>query len=422
MAFLLTYLSVEKEYNKRTVIARALLIFLLTLLTRLLLLYFTSLTHQGDLSVLINIDEARYIREAGEILSGNTLPWDVPLYPMFLAVFFRIFGMSYLLASTLNIILFSLAVGILYLTIAYFFNEARALITVFTMIIYPTLLIDILYPAAEGLYLFLMSFLFYTFLNYLEYERKIYGALTAVILGTLTLTKETFIFFPIIVAAITFIKYFPNLKRPFKKIIFLITIYILMLLPLLIYNYRTYGKLSFSQKMIRVIGALPEDLATINKGGVIAAEKRSPIFSIKDFLWERKRFFLGTGTFGLMRALRYDTKKLELVADSPKDYFVVLREYGLGWRIFQYSALLFIISIFISSLFAMLVLLVKRRLKEAICFILIMFYFLAVYSSRYNSRYFIALVPFLALLSSYFYSLIYYYLRDKIKGKETGPI
>lgn len=405
----------EKEFARKTKISRVLVIVLLTLLTRLLLLYFISLAHQGDLFVLVHIDEARYIKEAGTILNESTLPWDVPLYPMLLAVFFKIFGMSYLLASILNIILFSLAVGILYLTIAYFFNEVRALITAATMIIYPTLLIDILYPAAEALYLLLISLVFYTFLNYLKYEKKIYGALTAVILGILTLTKETFIFFPTIVAAIVFIKYFPNLKRSFKKIIFLVLIYILMLLPLLIYNYRTYGKFALSQKMIRIIGALPADFTAINKSGITTSEKRSSISSIKDFLWERKRFFLGTGTFGLMRALGYDPTKLELVADKPKDYLRVLKDYGPGWIIFQYSALLFIICVFFSSFFAMLVLLVKRRVKEIIYFMLIISYFLLVYSRRYNSRYFITLVPFLALLSSYFYSLIYYYMRDKIK-------
>ncbi len=393
---------------------------MLTLSTRLLLLYFTSLTHQGDLSVLIHVDEARYIKEAGTILNESTLPWDVPLYPMFLAVFFKIFGMSYFLASILNIILFSLAVCILYLTIAYFFNEVRALITAATMIFFPTLLIDILYPAAEALYLLLISFAFYTFLSYLKNEKRIYGALTAVILGLLTLTKETFIFFPVIVAAIIFAKYLPSLKQSFKKMLFFALIYILILLPLLIYNYRAYGKFALSQKMVRIIESLPADLDAINKEKPLLLKKESPIPCIKNFFWERKRFFLGTGTFGLMRALGYDPTKLELVTDNPKDYFRVLKEYGSGWRIFQYSALFFIICVFFSSFLAMLVLFVKRKLGEAICFMLIISYFLAVYSCRYNSRYFIVLVPFLALLSSYSYSLLYYYMRDKIKKIAFG--
>ncbi|HPL83190.1 MAG TPA: hypothetical protein PLJ15_02860, partial [Candidatus Omnitrophota bacterium] len=59
---------------------------------------------------MINIDETRYIQEAGEILNVTKLLWDVPLYPIFLAAFFKMFGTSYLLASILNIFLFSLAV------------------------------------------------------------------------------------------------------------------------------------------------------------------------------------------------------------------------------------------------------------------------------------------------------------------------
>lgn len=159
----------KKEFNRKIIISKTLLIILITLLSRLILLYLISLADKGGLSVLMRVDEAGYIEEAGILLNkGILLLWDAPLYPMFLAAFFKVFGTSYLLASVLNIGLFSFAVGILYLTIAYFFNEIRALITAAIMILYPTLLLNILLPTSEALYLFLLSCGIYTFLRSLN--------------------------------------------------------------------------------------------------------------------------------------------------------------------------------------------------------------------------------------------------------------
>jgi 4-amino-4-deoxy-L-arabinose transferase-like glycosyltransferase len=407
----------EKRYNKKNLILQALLIFILALLPRLLLLYFTSLAHQGNLSVLVNIDEARYIQEAGEVLNASKLLWDVPLYPIFLAAFFKMFGASYLLASILNIFLFSLAVVIFYLTIVRFFNRLEALITAAIMILFPTLLIDILYPAAEALYLLLLSLAFYTFLSYLKYEKLVYIALTALILSLLTLTKETFFFFPLIIAAMIFIKNFPGFRRAFKAALFLIAVYILILSPLLIYNYHAYGKIGLSQKMVGVIKTLPENLDAIKRKKITATPNYNPVITVKNFLWERKRFFLGTGTFGLMRAIGYNTTKLETVADSPQEYLKTLKEYGPGWVIFQYLALFFTAFVLLSSFLAMLLFLIKRNWKELSYFMLVIFYFITAYSYRYNSRYSIVLVPFLSLLSAYLYSRIYLKFKARLSLK-----
>jgi 4-amino-4-deoxy-L-arabinose transferase-like glycosyltransferase len=406
---------VKKEFNKKIKFSRTILVILLALSIRLLLLYFTSLAHQGDFSVLVRVDEARYIEGAKNILDKSMPQWDVPLYPMLLALFFKIFGVSYILASILNIVLFSLACGVFYLTTAYFFNEVRALTASASIIFFPTLLIDILYPASEALYLLLLSLTLWALLSYLEYDKRRYGIITATLLGLLTLTKETFLFFPIIIAAIIFIKHLPALKKSFKKIFFLIFIYILIISPLLIYNFRTTGKLALSPKTTLIIKNFPLDSNSMKRAGRLILLKENPIAYAQGFFWERKRFFFGTGTFGLMRAFNYDSTKLELAADNPRDYFRILKEYGWGWRTFQYTALLFITCLFLASFFAMLMLLIKRRVKEAVSFMIIIFYILAIYSWRYNSRYFIILVPFLAILSSYSYSLLYYYLRNKIR-------
>jgi 4-amino-4-deoxy-L-arabinose transferase-like glycosyltransferase len=113
----------------------------------------------------------------------------------------------------------------------------------------------------------------------------IYGTLTTVIIGLLTLAKETFILFPAIVTAIIFIKYLPRFKRSLKRVLFFALIYILTLLPLLIYNYRTYGKFALSQKMVRIIETLPRDLDSINRGKRAFIERNGTIAYIQNIFW-----------------------------------------------------------------------------------------------------------------------------------------
>ncbi len=321
------------------------------------------------------------------------------------------------LSEHLKYLSFPLAVVVFYLTTACFFNRLGALITAAIMILFPTLLIDILYPAAEALYLLLISLAFYTFLSYLKYEKLAYIALTALILSLLTLTKETFFFFPMIIAAMIFIKNFPSFRRAFKTAPLLIALYLLILSPLFIYNYHAYGKIGLSQKMVGVIKTLPENLDATKKKEITATPDYNPVITVKNFLWERKRFFLGTGTFGLMRAIGYNTTKLETVADSPKEYLKTLKEYGSGWVIFQYLALSFTAFVLLSSFLAMLLLLIKRNWKELSYFMLVIFYFITAYSYRYNSRYSIVLVPFLSLLSAYLYSRIYLKFKARLSLK-----
>ena len=118
-----------------------------------------------------------------------------------------------------------------------------------------------------------------------------------------------------------------------------------------------------------------------------------------------------------MRAIGFNTTKLETVADSPQEYLKTLKEYGPGWVIFQYLALFFTAFVLLSSFLAMLLLLIKGNWKELSYCILVIFYFITAYSYRYNSRYFIVLVPFLSLLSAYLYSRIYLKFKARLSLK-----
>ena len=405
-------------------IRKTVLVILLTLLTRLFILNCISLNYQGDFSILSppHSDGARYIYEVEHItntpLSKLNILWDVPLYPLFLAFFFKLFGTSYFLASLLNIILFSMAVGIFYYTMLYSFGQRRALLATIIIIFYPTLLIDVLYLAAESLYLFLGAIAFLLLTIYIKSDKKIYIIPLAIILGLLTLTKEIFFYLPAVIAIIIFIHKFPDFKNALKTTALLAAIYGLVLLPLLSHNYRlSNGGLILSSKAQKVHARIIKQIGPQNKQekSPNAPINKNSNFYIVNYFFQRGRFFLGTGTFGLMRAFGQDCLSLEPTADNPRAYFTVLRQYGLGWNLFQYSALIFIIYVFCSSAFSLFILLAKRKLRELAYFAIVFLYFLvALHYFAYNtSRYFIPFVPFLAFLSSYSTLDIYYFIRRR---------
>ncbi len=406
-----------KEYVNRIKIVQLVLVLLTSLLSRLFLLYLTWSAHQGDLSVLIRTDETRYIKEAANILqNGFTLIWDAPLYPLCLAGLFKLTGVNYLFASILNIIFFSLAIGVFYITIARFLKRTEAFIATLILILFPTLFMNILRPTAEALYLLLFAIMTYAFLIYLIENKVLYGVIASAMLGMLTLTKETFLFLPIIAIAITFIRYLPKVLIPIRKSLLITIIYILALFPVLFYNYQTKGDFVLSRKMSGIINNFPCEFSSTSAENHAFLKKSGAAASLKKFFWERKRFFLGTGTFSMMHGLGYETKKLRAVANDSR-YFAVLKEYGRGWLVFQYIALFFVILVLTSAGLSLLVLIIRRRWRESGCIILTASYFMAAYYCRYNSRYFIILLPLTAYLSSYFWCLVYRYVRQELKNK-----
>lgn len=403
-----------------------LLVILFVFLSRMFLLSQVSLAHQGDISVLVRADEARYIEEAQKIFTFSAWKeglWDVPLYPLLLALLFKIFFPSLFLAVILNAILFSLGLGILYVLTRLILGEIAAYCAVITMAFYPSLWMISLYPAAEPLVLFLLIFTGYVLVRYYQSAERKYIISAAVLSGLLTLTKETFIFLPFIFTMILLFKHTSKIKTALRDSLLLCLVYILVLSPLLILNYRLNNNILLSYKVQRGIYIMkhldlhaPERvISAVNRKEIIYGdqtflycmkEKDLSTF-FKNYFSKRKRFFFGTGTFGLMKALGKDTAILERLINKPGEFLRVLTRNGTGWVVFQCAALLMVVYVYCTSLYALAALLAKRRFKETVSLFLFVAYFLIAYIGLNNSRYLVPLVPILAVLSSYSSSKVY---------------
>ncbi len=403
-----------------------LLLILLVFLSRMFLLSQISLAHQGNISVLVRIDEIRYFVEAQKIFTFSGWQgglWDVPLYPVLLGVLFKIFFPSYFLAVILNIILFSLGVGMLYALTSLVLNKVAAYCAAITMAFYPSLWMISLYPAAEPLVLFLLISTGYTLVKYYQSAERKYLISTAVLSGLLTLTKETFIFLPFIFILIILLKYGSKTKTALKDSLLLSLIYLLVLLPLLILNYGLNNKISLSYKVQRgiyimkhfdlhaperIVSAVNRDEVMYGRQTFLYCMKEKDIGTfLKNYFPKRMRFFFGTGTFGLMQALGQDITRLKSLLDRPGEFLRVLAQKGVGWVIFQCAALLMVGYVYFASLYALVVLLVKKKFKETAWLLLFVAYFLVAYVGLNNSRYLVPIVPLLAVLSSYLSSKIY---------------
>lgn len=410
-----------------------LLILLISAIPRIVFIYSVLMVDDGNVFTLVKDDEFRYCQTAawmaGKLsdLKFKSMPrikferfgmlWDVPLYPMFLSIFFRIFQPNYLLAIFLSIILFGLASCLLYLIGVLLLGNRAGLYATIIFSFFPTLFVYSLHPKTEPLFLVFFLSAFYSFILFLRSDRNRYLILTAFFLGLSTLTKEVMVFFIILIAIFIVLKYTIHWKQAIKTVSLLMIIYMAVLSPLIMYNYRKSGHFAISGKVLAYTNFLKEKIGILKTEKYIVAsnkketssEKIGNLFlNILDYFYKRRHFFGSTGTTVLLETLGYDVSELSAISESksPKLFLATLKKFGWGWIIFQYCTLFFVGYVYISSFFALLFLIMRRKLKEVISFLLILLYFLAAYFYHDNVRYFIPVIPFLSILSAYFSSII----------------
>ncbi len=402
-----------------------LLIFLIAFLPRAAFAGFILKSNEGDASMFMQDDSSRYykialnlLREDFDFKQNSRLArfgilWDVPLYPVFLLTFFKVSGPSYLLAVFLNIILFSLSVCVLYILGVFLFGNKTALCAAVVYSFYPSLVMYSLYPMTEPLLLLLFLSAFCGFTVFLKSRKIRYLVLAAVFFGLSTLTKETVAFIPLIPAFFVLLKYGIGRKQAVIPVFLLLAVYTAVLSPVLIFNYRNSGFFTLSAKTVAEARYLRYRLSNFKKqqDAVIFDDKIGS--AIYGFFYKRRQLFAGTGTIGMLRALKYDVSGLESATEQPGLFFRELKKLGRGWAIYQFFAWIFTGVVYAASFWALILLVRRKRIKEVICFFAILFYFLAAYFFQYSTRYFIPVVPFLSLLCAYFLANIKNYILTK---------
>jgi 4-amino-4-deoxy-L-arabinose transferase-like glycosyltransferase len=180
--------------------------------------------------------------------SGLLVP---PLYPMFLAGVFALFGPSLLAARFVQALLAVASYGLIYVIAKGLFNREVGLVALFLSSFYPALIPWHGFILTETLYTFTVV-LFFFFLYRLSQELTWYDPLLCGLsLGLTLLTREILLFFPILLAPALFA------KVPWHKAIGQAALVLvgasLVLTPWLWRNYQMTGQIVYTSRFSYVL-------------------------------------------------------------------------------------------------------------------------------------------------------------------------
>ena len=396
------------------------LLFLISIIPRIFVVSIIASSNDRGLSSLMAEDAMRYYETALHLINapvnfknnlGFNILYDAPLYPLFLSIFFKIFGASYQLAIFLNIFLFSISVCLIYIIGKLLFPEKYAFCAAIIFSFYPSLLMYSIYPMSEPLFLVLFLSAFINLILFLKTQKISYLIFTAFLLVLATLTKEVALFIPVIIAIFIIMKNIKKWRTTVKAASLLIAIYIATLSPFLIYNHRSCGYYTLSGKILDYKSALDKKIrvftaqkriTAINKRDVLPQNITNLFSNSRLYFQQYGNFFAGAGIIGMLRALGYNVSEVEAATKSPRLFINALKKFGWGWAALQYYAWIFMVCVYICSFSALFFLIAKGKITEAAFFLIIFCYFLFVYFYSYSTRYSIPLIPFLSILCSYF--------------------
>ncbi len=181
----------------------------------------------------IGSDQTYYDSAALNFLKGQ-LTFQVqgePLYPLFLAGIYGIFGHNYDTMRVVQIILFALTVVLIYLLAGGIFGKKIAFWSAFAMALFYGLANQAGNITTETFFTFLV--VLFAYVVYTAYRRnKIFWyALSGFVLGLATLTKGLIQFLPLMVILNIFAVYFK--KMPIKKILIRAAVFLILFLAVL---------------------------------------------------------------------------------------------------------------------------------------------------------------------------------------------
>jgi 4-amino-4-deoxy-L-arabinose transferase-like glycosyltransferase len=327
------------------------------------------------------------------------------------------------LAVFVNIFLFCLSACLFYKIGTDIFGEEAGFPAAVIFSLYPSLVPNLTLPQPESLFLFLFLSGIYFFVSFLKNGNLRNLIFATAFVALATLTKEAAIFLPLVMAVLILARFIKNLKQATKPLCFLIIVYLAAVSPWFVRNYYALGRFTLSSKTSGYARFIKKQIVAPTEQNKAPALKQpidknrtSNYFSpILDYFKKRKHFFGGTGTLSIMRASGYNVTEIEpaMKNPSPVEFLIALKKAGRRWFVFNALTLIFIGFVYCTSFVALLLLFIRKQYMELFSFISIIVYFLVVYYFHYNSRYFIPIVPFLALLSGYLISNIRGLIRKR---------
>lgn len=165
---------------------------------------------------------------------GGVTMFREPLYPVFLFVNYKIFGMYPNLIRLEQLILVFLMCFLVYKISRDFFSENVSRLAATMVALHPLFIIYSGEIISETLTAFLILLFCFTLIWSLKYENLFYSLLSGLILGLLALTKSIFVFMPIFIIIYYF--FWGKNKKILQTLLFVIG-FCLLVLP---WSYRNY--------------------------------------------------------------------------------------------------------------------------------------------------------------------------------------
>jgi len=399
------------------------LVILFSVLVRSCLILAVMYNNNNPVDVMYGGDSPRYFNAAMHFFENTAYSSesydksyfrDVPGYPLFLAIFFKIFASSSMLFLRLaqivfNILFFSLSVIVLYKIASVLFCKRVGIFSAIIYSFYPSLLTVSLLPNPDSLFLFLFLSSVYFLVLFMKKGRNLDLIFMIVFMALSALTREIGIFIPLVMMFLIFFKYIGSWGRYIRIVFLSLIIYMVILAPYFIYNYKFLGQLGFSRKTYIYINFLNKQVKNqknLKNSSYIYHGKITYFSVIKNYFEKRRHFFAGTGTISMLRILGYDVSEVKEIPKTQKEFLDFLSRKGYEWIAFQWFAWIFVGIVYVASLLSILYLAIRRQFLLVIFFAAFIFYFLVVHFFHYSTRYFTSIVPFLSILSAYFASYV----------------
>jgi len=174
-----------------------------------------------------------------------------PLYPMFIAGVYTVFGYKPWIVLALQIVLDTLACLLLFLALFRLFDYRVALTASFFYAIDPLLIVyssSTLLTDTSFLVLVVIAFYWFSLAYGAESGRKrgLHYGLSGLFLGLATLCRPVSQFLPVVFVIFFFIYYRKRVKEAFRYSAVFVVVFALTLLPWLIRNNKTFGRFALS--------------------------------------------------------------------------------------------------------------------------------------------------------------------------------
>ncbi len=182
--------------------------------------------------------------------SGELTMAREPIYPLFLATMYKIFGHRYFPVQIVQIMFFLLTVILVYRIAEIIFDEHIALYSMVITAFFPTLINYPAYILSETISTFLLALFVYFCMKIYHTEKMIYYILAGAALGVLTLCKVImmfFIFVLLIWMALICKAREVNINRKIINAGIMVLIYTAIIMPWMYRNYDIFGSFSLRQ-------------------------------------------------------------------------------------------------------------------------------------------------------------------------------